>query len=60
MVKRSGRGTARQSVRVPEPLWERFGELTQAEGKDRSTVVREFIRAYIEEREGPPARRMEE
>jgi predicted DNA-binding protein len=60
MVKRSGRGTARQSVRVPEPLWERFGELAQAEGKDRSTVVREFIRKYIEERDGADVSRADE
>jgi predicted DNA-binding protein len=57
VVQRSGRGTARQSVRVPEPLWERFGQLAQAEGKDRSAIVREFIQRYIEEhgdQQGPP------
>lgn len=41
---RSGRGTARQTIRVDETLWEQFGELAEP---DRSTVIREFIRWYV-------------
>ncbi len=44
---RSGRGTARQTIRVPEDLWERFGEL--AGDQRRSELVREFIRWYVGE-----------
>jgi hypothetical protein len=43
---RSGRGTARQTVRVDPDLWEKFGELT---APDRSTVLRDFIRWYVRE-----------
>lgn len=44
---RSGRGTARQTIRVDEALWERFGALVP--GGNRSDVVREFIRWYVRE-----------
>lgn len=43
---KSGRGTARQTIRVDEPLWERFGGIAEP---DRSTVLREFIRWYLRE-----------
>ena len=46
MTGRSGRGTARQTIRVDETLWERFGELAEP---DRSAVLREFIRWYVGE-----------
>ena len=41
---RSGRGTARQTVRVDEDLWSRFGEVAEP---DRSAVLREFISWYV-------------
>lgn len=46
---RSGRGTARQTIRVDESLWERFGEVVDKRGTDRSTLLREVIRRYIED-----------
>lgn len=52
VTRRSGRGTARQTVRVPEPLWERFGELATREGTDRSKVLMAFIEKYVAERDG--------
>lgn len=36
--------TPRQTVRVDADLWDRFGQLA---GRDRSEVVREFIRWYV-------------
>lgn len=52
MVKRSGRGTARQSVRVEEKLWERFGQVARERGTDRSTVLRTFIESYVGDEQG--------
>ncbi len=49
MTGRSGRGTARQTIRIDEALWRAFGEATEAGGEDRSTVLREFIRWYVRE-----------
>ncbi|MFD2421634.1 hypothetical protein [Amycolatopsis pigmentata] len=47
MTSRSGRGTARQTIRVDEDLWNDFGAAVEAAGaKDRSTVLREFMRFY--------------
>lgn len=46
---KSGRGTARQTMRVDEALWEQFGAATTAADTDRSTVLREFIRWYVRE-----------
>lgn len=46
---RSGRGTARQTIRIDETLWERFGGLVP--GGNRSDVIREFIRWYVRDRE---------
>lgn len=47
MTGRSGRGTARQTIRVDEALWERFGALVP--DGNRSDVVREFIKWYVRE-----------
>lgn len=47
---RSGRGTARQTMRIPEDLWEQFEAARKRAGaKDRSEVVRDFIRWYVRE-----------
>lgn len=46
---RSGRGTARQTIRVDEDTWEKFGTRAQAAGADRSAVLRDFIRWYNRE-----------
>lgn len=49
VTSKSGRGTARQTIRVDEDTWEKFGTRSQAAGTDRSTVLREFIRWYNRE-----------
>jgi hypothetical protein len=46
---RSGRGTARQTVRIDPELWDRFGVAARSAGVDRSSVLREFIRWYVHE-----------
>lgn len=44
VTEKSGKGTARQTIRADVPLWERFDESATAAGSDRSTVLREFMR----------------
>ena len=44
---RSGRGTARQTIRVEEALWNRFGVVATNQGTDRSALLREFIAWYL-------------
>lgn len=41
---------------MPEDLWTRFGEATAEAGTDRSTVLRDFMRWYLREKEAkvPP------
>lgn len=51
MSGRSGQGTPRQTVRVPEALWDQFGEL--AGEQERSRVIREFIAWYVGQGEMP-------
>lgn len=49
VTSKSGRGTARQTIRVDEELWTRFGAQAEAAGTDRSTLLREFMRWYARE-----------
>lgn len=46
---RSGRGTARQTIRVDTDLWDRFGAAAEQAGTDRSEALRAFIRWYLRE-----------
>jgi hypothetical protein len=46
---RSGRGTARQTVRIDHELWDRFGVAARSVGVDRSALLREFVRWYVHE-----------
>lgn len=43
------RGTPTRPIRVDPDLWERFGVATTADGTDRSTVLRDFMRWYVRE-----------
>lgn len=47
---RVGKGTARQTIRVDEVLWDSFGEATGADGGGRSGVLRDFMRWYTHEK----------
>lgn len=46
---RSGKGTARQTIRVDEVLWDRFADAATTAGNDRSALLREFMRWFIRE-----------
>jgi hypothetical protein len=46
---KSGRGTARQTIRVDEALWESFGTAAGSLELDRSAVLRDFMRWYARE-----------
>ena len=39
-----GRGTPKITLRVPEDLWRRFGELAEP---DRAAVLREFMKWFV-------------
>lgn len=49
MSSRSGRGTPRQTVRIPEPAWIAFGEAAERLGTDRSALIRAFVEWYVRE-----------
>jgi hypothetical protein len=44
-----GRGTPKITLRVPETLWWRFGQMAGAAGVDRATLLRAFIAWYTRE-----------
>lgn len=50
---KSGRGTARQTIRVEEELWAQFGAACEAEGSDRSAVLRDCIARYLKRHPAP-------
>jgi hypothetical protein len=47
---RSGKGTARQTIRMDEDLWEKLDAAARAAGTHRSAVLRDFARWYVHER----------
>lgn len=44
-----GRGTPRHTIRIPDPIWDRFGE---AAG-DRAAILRQLVLWYLGEGELP-------
>jgi hypothetical protein len=46
---RSGKGTARQTVRIDEDLWAKLGAACESAGIDRSAALRAFARWYVGE-----------
>jgi metal-responsive CopG/Arc/MetJ family transcriptional regulator len=55
---RSGRGTARQTIRVDEKLWEEFGEACNETDSDRSSYLRDVIRWALGKPKSPAPRRL--
>lgn len=49
VTTRSGKGTARQTIRMDEDLWGRLGETAGRADADRSSVLRDFARWYVGE-----------
>ena len=43
-----GRGTPHAAIRIDPELWAKFDEAAKANGTDRSTLLREWIRQYVE------------
>lgn len=50
---KSGRGTARQTIRVEETLWAAFGASCEGQGTDRSAVLRECMARYVKRHPAP-------
>lgn len=46
VTRKQGKGTARQTIRADEGLWEEFGDATSKVDSDRSTVLRDFMRWF--------------
>lgn len=44
---KSGRGTARQTIRVDELTWAEFGDAVAAADADRSSAIRDFVNWYL-------------
>lgn len=44
-----GRGQPLHAFRLPEEIWERFGQAAAAMGTERGTAIREFIAWYVRE-----------
>jgi len=42
-----GRGTPRRAIRIPDPLWERFGQVVEEMETDRNSIIRELIAWYV-------------
>jgi hypothetical protein len=49
-----GRGTPKVTLRVPEDLWQRFGELAEP---DRATVICEFMKWFVRYPAAKPPKR---
>jgi hypothetical protein len=47
---KSGKGTARQTIRMDEDLWEKLDEAAKALGTDRSSYLRDFARWAVHEK----------
>lgn len=47
---KSGKGTARQTIRMDEDLWEKLDEAAKAVGTDRSSYLRDFARWAVREK----------
>lgn len=41
------RGTTLRNVRIDDDRWNALGEAAQAEGRDRSAVIRDLVDEYL-------------
>lgn len=57
VTSRSGKGTARQTIRIDEELWDKLDAAAQALGTDRSAYIREFARWAVREKGAKMPRR---
>jgi hypothetical protein len=54
---KSGKGTARQTIRMDEDLWAKLDEAATALGTDRSSYLRDFARWAVHEKGAKMPRR---
>lgn len=47
VTAKSGKGTARQTIRVDSELWDEFAEGAEQVNTDRSALVRDFIAWFL-------------
>ncbi|WP_341719834.1 hypothetical protein QQG74_09105 [Micromonospora sp. FIMYZ51] len=57
VTSKSGRGTARQTIRMDEELWEKLDAAAKAVGTDRSSYLRDFARWAVHEKGAKMPRR---
>jgi hypothetical protein len=55
-----GKGTRQRAIRIDDALWERFGEVAEALGMDRASLIREWVRWAVGESGAQPPRRPEQ
>jgi len=41
------RGTPRRAIRIPDQLWERFGQAVEHMETDRNSIIRTLIAWYV-------------
>jgi hypothetical protein len=49
MPNQPAEGQVSPKVRMPQELWENAGQVAAAQGTDRGTVIKAFLRWYIGE-----------
>lgn len=49
MPNQPAAGQVSPNVRMPRPLWENAGAVASAQGTDRGTVIKQFLRWYTGE-----------
>lgn len=54
---KSGKGTARQTIRISEELWEKLDKAAKALGTNRSDYIREFASWAVREKGAKAPRR---
>lgn len=43
-----GRGTPHAAIRIDPAVWQQFDQAAKANGTDRSSLLREWIKLYVE------------
>jgi hypothetical protein len=57
VTEKSGRGTARQTIRIDTKTWDAFGALATRMGTDRSSLIREYVDWMLREPDAKAPRR---
>ena len=57
VTKRVGRGTARQTIRIDQEIWDEFETLATRMGTDRSSLIRNYVLWMLRHEKGQTPRR---